>query len=154
MIGKVENNLDTENLGRVQLSFPHLSDVNLSAWARIATPMAGNNIGTYFLPDVGDEVLVSFEGGDINKPVVLGGLWNGMKRPPSANLGFNEKKMIKLKSGMQIVFDETPGTESLTIQDKMGSSIKMSSPTGDITIEAKGNVIIKSGAAGKIDLNP
>jgi phage protein D/phage baseplate assembly protein gpV len=154
VIGKVENNLDTENLGRVQLSFPHLSDVNLSAWARIATPMAGNQAGTYFLPDIGDEVLVTFEGGNINKPIVLGGLWNGLKRPPSTNLGLNEKKMIKLKSGMQIVFDETPGTESLTIQDKMGSSIKMSSPTGDITIEAKGNVIIKSGAAGKIDLNP
>lgn len=154
VVGKVENNIDPEGMGRVQLSFPHLSDVNLSAWARIAAPMTGSTAGTYFLPDIGDEVLVCFEGGSIDKPIVLGGLWNGVNRPPAVNAGLNEKKMIKLKSGMQIVFDETPGFESLTIQDKMGSSIQMSSPSGDIVIQAKGNVTIKSGPAGKVDLNP
>lgn len=158
VIGIVENNIDPEGLGRVQLSFPRLSDVNLSNWARIATSMAGGNPskswGIYFLPDRGDEVLVVFEQGDINKPIVIGSLWNGKARPPEVNKGLNEKKIIKTKSGMEIAFDETPGLESLVLKDKMGSMIKMESEKGDITIEAKRNVTIKSGLAGKIDLNP
>lgn len=157
-IGIVENNVDPEGLGRVQLSFPHLSDVNVSNWARIATMMAGGNPtdswGTYFLPDRGDEVLVVFEQGDINRPIVIGSMWNGQARPPEVNTGLNEKKVIKMKSGMHIMFDETPGRESLTMQDKIGSKIEMNSVTGDVIIEAKGNLTIKSGPTGRIDLNP
>ena len=121
VIGKVENNIDLEGLGRVQLSFPHLSDVNLSNWARIATLMAGgslaNSWGTYFLPDIGDEVLVVFERGDINKPIVIGCLWNGRARPPEKNLGLNEKKVIKTRTGQTIVFDDTPVVGGININD-------------------------------------
>lgn len=180
VVGKVENNVDPENLGRVQLSFPHLSDVNISEWARIATTFAGGaptsqGHGTYFLPDRGDEVLVTFERGDINSPIVIGALWNGQARPPETNTGPNFKKMIRLKSGMQIVFDETTGRENLliedkagnsihldsttgreqlTLEDKMGSVIKLDSVTGDIVIEAKRNVVIKSSETGQVQLNP
>jgi phage protein D len=152
IVGKVENNVDPEGLGRVQLSFPHLSDVNLSSWARVASPMAGGNKtdswGTYFLPDIGDEVLVAFEKGDINKPMVIGCLWNGLARPPEVNKSLNEKKLLKMKSGMQIVFDETSGNENLLLQDKAGSKIQMDSANGDIIIEAKNSIIIKSGKSG------
>ncbi len=154
VIGIVENNIDTEGLGRVQLSFPHLSDVNLSNWARVATTMAGSNRGTYFLPERGDEVLVVFERGDINRPIVIGALWNGTSRPPEINTGLNEKKVIKTGSGMQISFDETPGNEKLELRDRIGSTITMDSLTGNVTIEAMNNVVIRSGPAGKIDLNP
>ena len=76
VIGHVENNVDPDRIGRVQVSLPHLSDQNLSHWARVATFMAGKGIGAYFIPDVGDEVLVAFDQGDINRPIVLGSLWN------------------------------------------------------------------------------
>jgi phage protein D/phage baseplate assembly protein gpV len=154
IIGKVENNMDEEGLGRVQLSFPHLSDTNLSNWARVATPMAGSNKdtsasgGLFFLPDVGDEVLVAFENGDINVPIVIGSLWNGVTRPPVDEKDFDKKKVIKMKSGMQIAFDETEGKESIVLQDKAGSIIKMDSAKGDIVIEAKNNVIINKGENG------
>jgi uncharacterized protein involved in type VI secretion and phage assembly len=163
VIGKVENNVDQDGFGKVQLSFPHLSDINLSKPARIATLMAGGDKekqtswGTYFLPDKGDEVLVAFEQGDINRPVVIGSLYNGDGRPPEVNTtGMNEKKVIKMKSGMQIIFDETSGSESLVLMDKKGSTIKMDSTTGDIIIEAKRNVVIRSGPGQdcKIELNP
>jgi phage protein D len=199
MVAKVKNNLNDE-LGRVQVSFPELSDGNFSRPARVMTFMAGGNLsdswGGYFLPDIDDEVYVAFEQGDINRPVVVGSVWNGKARPPEINKDHNAKKMIKTKTGMQLLFDETPGKgrlclqdkpgnsitmssasdeegltikdksgatielnskpsqERLTITDKAGSSITLDSKTGDIIIEAKGNVIIKSGSGGKIDLNP
>jgi uncharacterized protein involved in type VI secretion and phage assembly len=154
VVGIVENNIDPEGLGRVQLSFPHLSDINLSNWARVASPMAGSQKGVYFLPEMRQEVLVAFEQGDVNKPVIIGSLWNGLARPPAVNLGLNEKKLIRMKSGAEILFDETPFKQSITLTDAKGSMIKMDSLTGDIIIEAKGNVVIKSGPLGKIDLNP
>jgi uncharacterized protein involved in type VI secretion and phage assembly len=201
VIGKVINNVgDPLSLGRVQLIFPTLSDVDISPWARIATLMAGgtpvDSWGAYFLPDINDEVLVTFLQGDMNNPIVIGALWNGLAPPPETNDGINAKKVIKTRSGLQISFDDTPGlenltiadkagntilldsltgferltltdkagatielsaqagAESVTIQDKAGSRIKMDSLTGDITIEAKGNLVLKSGPAGKLDLNP
>ncbi|MFS0519556.1 phage baseplate assembly protein V [Nostoc sp. UIC 10607] len=150
VVGEVKNNLDPQGLGRVQISLPHLCDANLSCWAAIATL----DKGTYFLPDVGDQVLVAFDRGDINKPYVLGALWNITNNPPDRNAGMNEKKVIRTKSGMQILLDETPGNEKLVLQDKSGSAITMASSSGNIIIEAKGDVVIKSGPGQKIDLNP
>ncbi|MGE5402343.1 MAG: phage baseplate assembly protein V, partial [Ignavibacteriales bacterium] len=178
VVGKVEKNVDLKGLGRVQVSLPSVSDAK-SYIARVASLSAGGDLitqkswGIYFLPDEGDEVLVAFEHGEINKPVIIGSLWNGLIRPPESNdTGLNEKKIIKTKSGMQILYDETPGSENLVLQDKegskitldstigsekivlqdmAGSKIEMDSKTGNITIEAKGNVTVKG---IKIDLNP
>jgi uncharacterized protein involved in type VI secretion and phage assembly len=196
MVGKVVNNINDPH-GRVQVSFPDYSDGDFSRWARVMTFMAGGSLsdswGGYFLPDIGDEVFVAFEHGDINRPVVVGSVWNGQARPPETNKDHNARKMIRTKTGMQLLFDEgeerlciqdkpgnsivmssAPKAESLTIKDKAGatielnskaseerltitdkagSSIIMDSQTGDVIIEAKGNVIIKSGSGGKIDLN-
>jgi hypothetical protein len=65
-----------------------------------------------------------------------------------------ERLTIKDKAGATIELNSKPSEERLTITDKAGSSITMDSKTGDVIIEAKGNVIIKSGSGGKIDLNP
>lgn len=151
VIGKVETNVDKEGMGRLQLSFPHLSDVNLSDWARIATPMAGNGTGVYFLPDVGDEVLVAFEQGDINKPVVLGGLWNGPHRPPEWHKdGQNRIRMIKTKAGHTITLDDTSKAEQIIIKDKAGSTIMLQSD-GTVSIEAKKDLTLK--ATGDINID-
>ncbi len=150
MVGIVRNNVgDPKGLGRVQLSFPEFSEVNLSEWARVAGFMAGggsrpaDSWGSYFLPDIGDEVLVAFEHGDFNRPVVIGSLWNGKARPPETNEGKNARKLLKTKTGMQILFDETSGQENLTIKDKAGSTITLKAD-GSISITAPGNIELKS----------
>jgi phage protein D len=137
VIGKVENNIDPDNLGRVQLSFPHLSDVNLSAWARIATPMAGSTEGIYFLPDKGDEVVVVFEGGHIDKPIVVGALWSGVARPPLTNSGLNQQKVIKVGPQMQILFDTTPGAEKVQIKANEANFVEVST----MGVKLKGTTI-------------
>ena len=85
-MARVTNNVEDPDevpLGRVQVKFPWLSDTIESGWERCTTPMAGSNIGLYFLPEVGDEVLVAFEQGNLSKPVIVGSLWNGKRRPPT-----------------------------------------------------------------------
>ena len=85
VVGIVKDIKDPENLGRVKVDFPWLGeeadavsgssdeDRAHSFWARIATLMAGAERGTFFIPEVGDEVLVAFEHGDMDRPIILGG---------------------------------------------------------------------------------
>lgn len=82
VIGIVTNNQDPEKFARVRVKYPTLDgEENEGAWARVVSVGAGNKRGQLMLPQVGDEVLIGFEGGDPNKPYVLGALWNGKDRP-------------------------------------------------------------------------
>ena len=82
VLGVVTNNSDDEgNMGRVRVKFPALGPDAESAWARIATPSAGEGRGLLMLPQPGEEVLVGFEHGDTTRPYVLGSLFNGVDLP-------------------------------------------------------------------------
>ena len=82
VVGIVTNTQDKDKgEGRVKLKLPAISGEMETDWARVATPGAGALRGAVFLPEVNDEVLVGFEGGDLRRPVVLGGLYNGKDKP-------------------------------------------------------------------------
>ena len=152
-VGIVTNNQDPENLGRVKVKYPWLSEKEESHWARVLTPMAGKDRGIYFLPEVDDEVLLAFEQGDINFPYILGALWNGKDKPPAKNTdGKNNQRLIKSRSGHQIVFDDTKGKEQIVIQDKTEKNkITIDSQDNKINIDVDGDFTIT--AKGKIMLN-
>ena len=145
-IGVVTNNSDQEGLGRVKVSFPWLSDEHESQWARVLTPMAGDNRGLYFLPEVGDEVLVAFEHGMIDFPYVLGALWNGKEPPIGSNSdGKNNLRLIKSRSGHTIIFDDSKDAEKIIIRDKTEKNeIVIDSKTNTVTVRAEGDLTIES----------
>ncbi len=169
VIGIVTNNNDPENLGRIRVKFPWLSNEDESDWARVASLMAGKDRGIYILPEIDDEVLVVFEHGDINMPYVIGSLWNGKDVPPETNRdGKNNIRMIKSRSGHVIRIDDTNGKEKIEIVDKTEKNmisidakdnkisiisdkdIEISAPHGKITIDAQ-DIEIRSSAATKIE---
>jgi phage protein D len=84
LIGIVSNNKDPKKWGRVRVKFPTLTEEHESDWARIVAIGAGSNRGFDCLPEVNDEVLVGFEHGDIHRPFVIGGVWNGKDAPPAS----------------------------------------------------------------------
>jgi uncharacterized protein involved in type VI secretion and phage assembly len=153
-IGMVTNNQDQEKMGRVKVKLPWLSEQDESNWARVVSPMAGKERGFYMLPEVGDEVLVAFEHGDVRFPYVLGSLWNGKDEPPEINGdGKNNLRVMRSRSGHAIIFDDTKGAEKITISTKDNKNamvIDASQNTIQITvekdfsIEAKGNINLKS----------
>lgn len=153
-IAVVTNIKDEDGLGRVKVKFPWLTADDESPWARVMTPMAGNDRGFYFLPEVDDEVLVAFEHGDMSYPYILGALWNGKDKPPEKNDdGKNNKRIIKSRSGHMITLDDTKDKEQIIIEDKSGKNkitidCEKDSMTiqveKDLTIEAKGKVSLKS----------
>ena len=165
--GIVTNNRDAEGLGRVKVKFPWLSDSNESDWIRIATLMAGSTRGTFFIPEVGDEVLVAFEHGDINRPYVIGAVWNGVDKPPETNSdGQNDLRKIRSRSGHELIFndnatsgkveihtqgghrivlDDSLGGERIEIVDKTGSnSIVIDAVQSSITVSAAFQLDIKA----------
>lgn len=111
---------DPENAGRVKLTFPYLSDDYVSGWARTVQAGAGPKRGAVVLPEVGDEVLVAFEAGRFDRPYVIGGLYNGRDEPATAwtesvKGGQVIRRSFTSRTGMEVVFTEESGTETLTL---------------------------------------
>jgi uncharacterized protein involved in type VI secretion and phage assembly len=153
-VGVVTNNQDPDGLGRVKVKLPWLSDDVESHWARVVTPMAGNDRGLFFLPEVDDEVLVAFEHGSPEFPYVLGALWNGKDKAPESNDdGENNMRTIKSRSGHVVRLDDTDGSEKIEIADGSGAnSVVISTADNTITITADADITIESGS-GKLILS-
>lgn len=169
VVGIVTNNKDPDGVGRVKVKFPWLSTDDESAWARVASPMAGKERGIFFLPEVDDEVLVVFEHGDVNMPYIIGSLWNGVDLPPETNDdGKNNIRMIKSRSGHTITIDDTEGGEKIEIADKTGNNtitidtknnklsfksdkdIEISAPNGKVSINAN-DFEVKASSSAKVE---
>jgi uncharacterized protein involved in type VI secretion and phage assembly len=92
-VAVVTENRDPDGLARVKVRLPWYGKPNESFWARLVVPMASQGQGTYFLPEIGDEVLVAFERGDVRFPYVVGTLWNGNEKPPTTKSdGKNDRR--------------------------------------------------------------
>jgi uncharacterized protein involved in type VI secretion and phage assembly len=157
--------VDPEGLGRVKIALPWSPDTagaRYETWARLATFMAGNNRGSWFIPDVDDEVLIVFEGGDPRRPYVIGSLWNGKDSPPESmdGAGKNFKKVLRSRNGVKLTMDdtdgreqfilETPGGQQLTLKDGPGAVEIVDSNGNSIKLETSGITIT---AAAKVTVN-
>jgi phage protein D/phage baseplate assembly protein gpV len=169
----VTNVKDDEDLGRVKVTVPRLDDTFESGWLRVAQPGAGPERGALVLPEVGDEVLVAFEQGDVRRGYVLGGLYNGQDRPSPPALdgtvasdGSVAKRTFTSRKGHTLVFSDADGDEFVEAatkdtefavrlaKDAEGGMVLVTSKNlikidaqGDITITAKGKVAIEATGA-------
>src|SRR5918911_2821880 len=139
VVGLVRDVEDPQQLGRVQVYFPWLADENQSQWARVATLMSGSGRGSWFMPELEDEVLVAFEQGDVEHPYIVGFLWNGQDKPP--NDGIDTKvRRLKTVTGHTVEFDDRPGKERILIKSKGEHQIEMNDRPGEerVLIQTKG----------------
>ena len=134
VVGIVTDNDDPQKLGRVKVTFRWLSDDNGTDWARVANLYAGQDRGSLFTPEVEDEVLVAFEYGDINRPFVIGGLWNDEGKPPEPETD-NSLKKIKTKSGHEIVLLDKDNKEKIEVKSKSGHKILLDDSSGSEKIK-------------------
>lgn len=136
---------DPDSQGRVKIRLPWSPDSEgqvYEVWARVAVLMAGNNRGTWFIPDVNDEVLIAFEGGNPRRPYVLGGLWNGSDAPPEQMDSNNNLKTILSREGVRMTMDDTSGSVKLRLETPAGRSVILDDGQNSITVEdALGNSI-------------
>ena len=160
MIAKVVDNVDPEDRYRVRVSFPWLADqysqgttsdgsdaLVQSYWARITTMMTGSDIGSFWLPEIDDEVMVEFEEGDFSRPIIVGGLWNGVKSSPrkltyspdqievdipnNAQCGKNDFRFIRSRMGHTIAFNDKEGEGGVSLRSNKSAELYIDDKDGD-----------------------
>jgi len=149
-LARVTDVNDPLNLARVKVElYATDTERDVSLWARVACPFAGDRRGGFFIPDVNDEVLVVFVNGDPRAPVVVGGLWNGSAEPPEQLNGRVDRWTITGKAGTKIsiieesdatatIKCETPGGVTLTITDEAGGKVEVVGASNTITVDSGG----------------
>ena len=140
VIATVTDNKDPSKLGRVKVKIPILSGNDSTFWAPCIAQGASKNRGWFFIPEVDDEVLVMFEHGDMQRPIVVSALWNGKDKPPDKNPGGNPRRVITSRQGSKITFDDEKN--QVVIEDGTGK--------GKITLDADNNKIIIEAADGDV----
>jgi uncharacterized protein involved in type VI secretion and phage assembly len=137
MVGTVVSVDDPAGEARIKVNFPWMGGQSDSSWAQVAAPMAGNDRGVYFMPEPGDEVLVGFDHGDVNQPVVLGYMWSGRDKPPSPSV---HERVIQSVNKHKIRFLDPPPSGGdkggIVIEDAHGNTVVLSN--GKITIKSVG----------------
>ena len=134
----VKDNNDPKGMGRVRVQFFWQKGEQLSPWIRMIQPYAGSGKGFYFIPEVGQEVMVDFENGNAERPFVLGTHYNG-----EAKSGYNPTtKAIHTQSGTKILLNDAEG--SVRIEDASGNIYQMDG-NGTIEVKAPKNIIFTAG---------
>jgi type VI secretion system secreted protein VgrG len=151
----VTDNHDPKGLGRIRVKFHWMSDGEKSPWLRVTSMHGGDSKGMFFTPEIGEEVIVGFEGGSPTKPYIIGSVWNGKAKTDFSNQD-NDLKVIRTRSGNHIIMNDKDG--SVNVVDKDDNNIKIDG-SGNISLTAKesitlacGDSMIKMKKDGTIDI--
>jgi Rhs element Vgr protein len=156
---------DPDGQTRIQVDVPMIAPSGDGVWARIASPYATKSAGIFFMPEIGDEVVLSFLNNDPSFPVIIGSLYSSQRTAPFTPDQPNTNKAIVTNAQLKVTMDDvkkvitisTPGGHTVTMSDDQKSitmvdsnSNKMEMTSSGITISSPGNITIK--ATGQIDM--
>jgi type VI secretion system secreted protein VgrG len=126
VVGPKDEEIHVDEHGRVKVQFhwdlEGKRDDKSSCWLRVSQPWAGANWGAQFLPRIGAEVLVGFIGGDIDRPVVMGSLYNGVRPTPYrlpaevTKSGFRSQSTPGGEGFSELTFDDDKGRENMLLR--------------------------------------
>jgi uncharacterized protein involved in type VI secretion and phage assembly len=137
----VYDNNDPEGMGRIKVLFYWGQGYNVTDWVRMVQPHSGAGKGFYFIPEKGEEVLVGFEGGNAEKPYVIGTQYNG-KQSSGYSTPDNDQKVIHTRSGCKMIFNDAE--KSILIEDPSGNTWLMDGQ-GNISVHAPKNFTVNAG---------
>lgn len=154
--GLVKDNWDSKHPGMIKAEyFLGTTGVNVTGWIPVASPYASKDCGMYMLPEVGSEVVIAFNMGNRNCPIVIGSLWNKKNTLPTETaVEKNTVKRFKSKGGCEIIFNEEKGKEKIEIYTPGKQQITLEDEKQTITIQDKKmkNGVIIQGNDGNVKL--
>ena len=140
---------DDADEARVRVKFPWFDASMTSDWCRVAQPYAGNGYGFVFVPEEGDEVLVAFVHGDMRMPIVIGGLYNGVDKPPTAKKKDKDQKLVRTKAGHELLLDDSPKSEKVHVKTKGGHTLDLDDTGKKVTVKSSGTHTVELDDSGK-----
>jgi uncharacterized protein involved in type VI secretion and phage assembly len=147
---------DPDELGRVEVQLPWLGtdgERDVRAWATLLSPYADEDQGLEILPEVGSQVVVAFEAGDLRRPYVVGAAWNGRERLPERPEAANNKRVLKTRSGSLLEFDDTSGAAKITLSTQSGHELVLDDGAQSVRLAHANGSVITINAAGQIQIN-
>ncbi len=141
---------DPQKLGRIKVSFPWFDGDTIVEWCRVMQFYAGGGYGAFFIPEVGDEVAVSFVHGDMRLPIILGGLYNGQDKPSTYRQGDDKnEKLIRTKGGHQILLNDTGGSKQIEVTTAGGHKLDLNDADEKVKLTTTGGhtVAVDDGGA-------
>jgi hypothetical protein len=143
--GRVTNNQDEKNLGRIRALVPEVLGDNESGWALPCAPYAGDGEGQFSIPPEKAGVWIEFEAGDVSRPIWSGCFW-GDEQVPKDNAGTRAKptmKILRSKKGLMVAMDDAGQT--ITVSDSDGSNrLILQVQQGKVTVQGKIKVIVEA----------
>lgn len=137
----VKENYDPDGINRLKVQFFWQKQNDMTPWIRLATPHAGGGKGMHIIPEKGEEVIVCFEGGDVEKPFVVNSIYSGQAKSGGGDADNNIKSFAS-RSGNKISLDDKAG--SVTVVDKGGNELKIDG-SGNISLTASESITLTSG---------
>lgn len=146
--------VDADRLSRVQVSFPFLGDEGegVRGWATLLTPYADDNQGFVALPEVGTQVVVGFEAGDLHRPYIVGSCWNGREMMPVTPTRPNDKRLIRTRAGSLLEFDDTQGAAKVTLSTSQGHKVVLDEGGRQVEVTHQDGSSVTFTAAGQIQV--
>lgn len=137
----VTDNNDPKGLGRVRVRFHWMTASEKTPWLRVTTPHAGGGKGLFLIPEIGEEVIVGFEGNSGTKPYIIGSVYHGQANNSFSNAG-NDVKTLQSRSGTKVVLNDQQG--SVNVEDKDGNNMVMDG-AGNINVTSKESIVLTCG---------
>jgi phage protein D/phage baseplate assembly protein gpV len=158
LVGIVTDNQDPDGMGRVKVKFPTLTEDHASNWARVVAIGAGSSRGFHCLPEIDDEVLVGFEHGDIHRPYILGGLWNGQDATPTpAEDGVQDGQVrlrtFQTRAGHQLQFDDSGEGSGALLKTANGHELRLSDSDGSVELNGPSGSFIRMSNDGTLSIH-
>ena len=146
--------VDPQGQGRVQVSFPWLGEAGreVRAWARLVSLYADDDQGWQILPEVDSEVIVGFEAGAIERPYVVGAVWNGRESMPQDAEAANNKRLLKTRSGTLLEFDDTEGAARVTLEMASGHKLVLDDAAQSLTLKHSNGCELVMNAGGQVKI--
>jgi uncharacterized protein involved in type VI secretion and phage assembly len=146
--------VDPDGGARIEVRFPWLGDAgrDVRAWARLVSLYADDNQGWMILPEVDTEVIVAFEAGALERPYVVGAVWNGLEAQPDTPQAANNKRLLKTRSGSLLEFDDTEGAAKVTLSMQSGHRLVLDDAAQQCTFQHSNGCLVQFNAAGQVTI--
>ncbi len=147
--------VDPDALGRVEVRFPWLGadgDADVRALATLVSPYADDDQGLQTLPEVGSQVVVAFEAGNLRRPYVIGACWNGQEALPKTPEEPNNIRVWKTRSGSELEFDDSEGAAKISLKMASGHELVLDDSASTVTLTHSSGHVITFTAGGAIEI--